>query len=513
MTAPVAAVAVHPARLVAVARWDVFLVRTAVLALAAVAARLPVWQQRLSALGRSLQEPDCWTGPAARNAVAAVLEISTVASAVDGAIAESLASLQRLVGEADAAQELAAAALRAGLPPDLDASVATHARLTQTMEQLVPGVAEPRPDAAFAVALAALEHAALVLSAATAAGEPVRRLGDVGPGRAVTFGGLAAGLAFVGPVLPSPVPVHGSPTEVAAWWASLSLPDQMDVVRASPAAIGTLDGLPAWARDRANRLVLARALRNPTTPTRIESVAREVSTRIATAEADGRQVQLHLLDLAGDRAVLALGDLDTADAVAVLVPGVGNSPGDDLGALIGDASDVGAAARAAAPGLAVATVVWLGYRPPGFPMMALRAPASRGGSSLAAGLAGLSAAREVSGRPPPRTTVLAHSYGTVVVDEAADVPGRLRADAVVLLGSPGMEDDARSLEVAEVFDADAGTDPVAALGYFGSTTASPDYGSTALPVEFGTGHSDYYDRHRPTLGAIGEVVAGVRTAD
>jgi hypothetical protein len=316
-----------------------------------------------------------------------------------------------------------------------------------------------------------------------------------------------------GPVLLPDVPVLGDPAEVTAWWAALSLGAQLAMVRSYPEAVGTLDGLPAWVRDRANRLVLARALGDPATPPAAAFVAAVVARRIAAEEDRGQQVQLHLLDLAGDRVVLALGDLDTADAVAVLVPGVGNSPGDDLGRLTRDAADVAAAARAAAPGRAVATAVWLGYRPPGFPGMALRTAARNGGSALAAGLAGLSTARAVTGEPPPRTTVVAHSYGTVVADEAADEAGRLAADAVVLLGSPGMEDDAHALEAPEVFDAAALADPVAAFWYFGSGTNAQAFGSTALPVERSMGHSDYYDHDRPTLAAIGEVVAGVRTTE
>jgi hypothetical protein len=212
--------------------------------------------------------------------------------------------------------------------------------------------------------------------------------------------------------------------------------------------------------------------------------------------------------------VLALGDLDTADAVALLVPGVGNSPGDDLGSLTGDAEDVAAAARAAASGLEVATIVWLGYRPPSNPLVAAaRGAARRAGPALARELDGLSAARATAGETEPHTTVLAHSYGTVVVDEAADAPGRLAADTVVLLGSPGMEGDARALEVPEVFDAAAPSDPVGALHYFGNTTDGDAFGATELPVEFWMGHSEYYDPGRPTLAAMGEVVAGVRTAD
>jgi hypothetical protein len=109
--------------------------------------------------------------------------------------------------------------------------------------------------------------------------------------------------------------------------------------------------------------------------------------------------------------------------------------------------------------------------------------------------------------------VLAHSYGTVVVDEAADRPGLLAADAVVLLGSPGISGDAGGLEVAEVYDAAPVADPIAWSGWFGVPPGFAAFGSTGLPVDPWAGHSEYYDADGPTLAAIGEVVAGTREAD
>jgi hypothetical protein len=222
-------------------------------------------------------------------------------------------------------------------------------------------------------------------------------------------------------------------------------------------------------------------------------------------------VQLHLLDLAADRVVLGLGDLDTADAVAVLVPGIHNTPADDLGALVGDARDVARAAGLAVPGSTVATAVWLGYDSPTHPGQILtRRNAVEGGRELADSLAGMRAGRRAVAAADARATVLAHSYGTVVVDEAADVPGVLDADAVVLLGSPGMEEDAAGLEVPEVYDAAAAGDLVVASRWFGTWTGSAAFHSTELPVAPDAGHSDYYDEEGPTLAAVGEVVAGVR---
>src|SRR5207245_2792158 len=83
---------------------------------------------------------------------------------------------------------------------------------------------------------------------------------------------------------------------------------------------------------------------------------------------------------------------------------------------------------AAAPGLAVAAVAWLGYRTPQEPVTILtRGAARRGGAALDQALTGLAAARQALGTPDPRTTVLAHSYGTVVVGRAAAGDGRVAA--------------------------------------------------------------------------------------
>jgi hypothetical protein len=278
--------------------------------------------------------------------------------------------------------------------------------------------------------------------------------------------------------------------------------------------MGRLEGLPAWARDRANRLLLCRALADPATGDDEAATARAVASRIAAEQASGRHVQLHLLDLAGDRVALAIGDLDTADAVALVVPGIFNTAADDLAGLTGDARDLADATRAAGRGTSVAAVVWLGYRTPSnLVQAAFRTSAERGGRALARALDGLAAARRAVATPPPRTTVVAHSYGTYVVDEAADEPGDLAADAVVLLGSPGMEDDAASLEVPEVFDAATPADLISWATPFGDQKTWADtYGSTGLPTDAGQSHSEYFDRDRPTLAAMGEVVAGTRHA-
>jgi hypothetical protein len=485
MTAPLA----DAARLHAVAAWDVPLARRAVAVLAETIDRLLTWRARLEGVGRALAAGDSWSGPAAQSAVAALSDVSAVGSAVGHAFEGSLSAYERLVTEAAFAQELAAQALAAAI--------------------LVPvgdGLPAPAADAALA-------HAALAAAAAECAADALSGLGVRDAFAPADFQDLLTLVPVMGPFQAPGLPSPGPPAAVGAWWAGLSARAQWAAIAMSPAAVGALDGVPSWARDRANRLLLDRALRDPRIPSAAALTARVVARRIAAEEAAGQQVQLHLLDLAGDRVVLALGDLDTADAVALLVPGIGNSPGDDLGGLVSDARRLAAAGRAAAPGTTVATAVWLGYRPPGTLWSAItRTAAWRGGPALAATLAGLAAARTATGTGAPRTTVVAHSYGTVVVDEAADVPGRLAADAVVLLGSPGMEDDAASLEAAAVFDAASDGDVVPRLDWFGDGgTREERYGSTGLPVTSAMGHSDYLDPDYPTLAAVGEVVTGRRT--
>jgi len=468
------------ARLLAVAGWDVPLAGRAVALLAEAVDRLGPWRARLESVGRALAAGDCWSGPAAQSAVAALAEVSAVTSAVGAAVEEALSACRRVVAEADQAQVLALHALAAGGPQS-------------TVD-------------------AALRHAGRAAAAAESAGDALAGLGVRDAFAPADFQDLLTFVPVMGPFQAPAIPPPRPPVEIAEWWAGLSSARQGAAIGAMPAAVGALDGVPAWARDRANRLVLRQALADPATPDGAAATARAVAARIAEEEAAGRRVQLQLLDLPGDRMALAIGDLDAADAVAVVVPGIFNTAADDLVGLTGDAVDLAGATRTASPGMEVAAVVWLGYRTPSnLVQAAFRTNAERGGRALAAALDGLAAARRAVATPAPRTTVVAHSYGTYVVDEAADEPGRLAADAAVLVGSPGMEDDAASLEVPAVFDAATPADPITYATWFGeSKTWERGYGSTELPTDPLEGHSDYFGPDHPTLAAMGEVVAGTR---
>ncbi|MCV2491750.1 alpha/beta hydrolase family protein [Geodermatophilus sp. YIM 151500] len=476
-----------PARLAEVAAWDAAVLPGAVRRLDGVVSRLPAWRYRLEAVGRALESAPVWSGPAAAGAAGAVLRLSDAATAVTAAMCSSLAGFERLVAAAGRAAPLAAEALalEAVTAPALDA---------------VPGAA------AAELTRQALDHAAAADRAADDAADALVAVGVRDGFPPAGYGQLAAEIHPAGPVvLPS---LTATAAEVARWWTGLPAGAQRAVLSAEPRLLGALDGLPGWARDRANRRLLDLALRSPDRDVRAAAVV--VGAAIRSREANGGRVHLHQFDPERGLVALALGDLDTGEAVALLVPGIWTTPEDDLTGLLDDAAAVGAAAAVTAPGLAVVPVAWLGYRTPqGLLAPLFRSAARRGGPALDGALDGLAAARAATGVAPARTTVLAHSYGTVVVDEAADAAGRLAADAVVLLGSPGMEPGgAAGLEVRDVHDAASLADPISWSGWFGDPTWTPGFGSEVLPTRIDTGHTEYYDADHPTLASLGAVVAG-----
>ncbi len=462
-------------RLPAIAAWDVPALAGAVRLLDDVVEALPFWRYRLEAVGRALEGAEVWSGTAARVAATVVLGLSAASTAVTAALERSLEACRRLVREAGTAAGTAQTAL-----------------------------GRPATDpAASALADAALVAAARAAAAADDARAALAVLGV----RDAAAPGSIADLTSRTRSLPLPDPPgHGTPHERAQWWVALSAPTQRALIRTRPEVLGALDGIPAWARDRANRIVLARALAAP----RPSATARAVAAEIDDRERGGTAVQLHLFDEPGQRVALALGDVDTAGSIVLLVPGVATTPDDDLDAVTADVDRVlDAAAELPAAG-ELAGVAWLGYRPPRGPAVLLRSAADRGGPALDGALDGQRAARSAVGLGSARTTVLAHSYGTVVVDAAADASGRLAADALVLLGSPGMQPDRTPLaEVAEVHAASSSADPVTWPSWFGvHPTRGGSYGASVLPVDPGTGHSDYLDRGGATLAAVADVVVG-----
>ncbi|MEV4715087.1 alpha/beta hydrolase [Micromonospora sp. NPDC049374] len=231
--------------------------------------------------------------------------------------------------------------------------------------------------------------------------------------------------------------------------------------------------------------------------------------------AQGRQFLA--FDSHGDgRAVEVLGDLATADRIAVLVPGVGTRLADFDRGLGGvpqrapaeQARALHAALRAADPHARVAVLAWLGYDPPdGVTTAATPAAGRRGADQLGDHL------RTLAGRlPAARITVVGHSYGALVVGLAAmDAPPQVTD--VVTLGGVGVgAEHADQFGPVRVWAAEAPDDWIRrvpqlrlpGLGH-GVRPADDSFGARPLPAA-STGHDGYLLPGGPTLAAVAEVV-------
>ena len=146
-------------------------------------------------------------------------------------------------------------------------------------------------------------------------------------------------------------PRDGSATDIRRWWADLSEAEREAVLVAAPGLIGRLDGLSGTVRSTANRVALARDLvagrwreqHGVLTDAERGALHNSEETEAALSDLQKRGLpsQLYLYDpdaFDGDgKVAIAAGELDDADHVGVLVPGLGN-----------DAADIGTVAERAA---------------------------------------------------------------------------------------------------------------------------------------------------------------------
>lgn len=161
-----------------------------------------------------------------------------------------------------------------------------------------------------------------------------------------------------------------------------------------------------------------------------------------------------------------------------------------------------------------AVVAWLGYRTPTTvsPTSITSARAIEAAPELAR------FSRELTRlRPAARTTLLCHSYGSVVCARAAH---GLRVSGIVLYGSPGTGyRNAAALHTpATVWAGRAGGDWIAGVPHielrlpfadigFGTDPVSPGFGAEPFAAGSG-GHSDYLKSGSEPLRNIARIVAG-----
>jgi Alpha/beta hydrolase len=255
------------------------------------------------------------------------------------------------------------------------------------------------------------------------------------------------------------MPDGDDPEAMRRWWDSLTLAQQVAIMAAHPQRLGNTDGLPAEVRDEANRLVMAddleeleakeaagtltdeeeRALAN------IRKVISNIEDReehIDPITGEHTHTQLYIYEpyaFDGDgRVAIATGNLDEANHVAVMVPGMGTNV-QGMGA--GRSLNVYDESRWAS-GDSVAVLDWVGYDAPSGTSLdnpdiigVVNQDMARAGAELLAeDVEGLRASR---GDDPAHLTVIGNSYGSTTAGIAAG-EFDLDADDLVLTGSPGV---------------------------------------------------------------------------
>jgi hypothetical protein len=292
---------------------------------------------------------------------------------------------------------------------------------------------------------------------------------------------------------------------VSTWWSGLGTADRVRLVREAPVLVGNLDGVPYAVRDQANRAVLTAGLTDPDTDASEQAMLGQVRDALRR-EADGPTKALVTLDTRrAGRAAIALGDLDTAADVTVVVPGMFftvTGQMQDFTATAGNLYDEQATVSpvaAPASGTGIAVVAWMGYRTPDLSNILSLDLAKTGAQRLERTVDGI---REIRDGNQPRLGIVAHSYGSTTALMAL-ASGRMSADSLTVLGSPGSDvRTAAQLSVAagEVFVGGAHLDPVAGSGYFGTDPGSAAFGATNLDLAGGVDPGDVGDAFRRPVG-------------
>ncbi|MET9697057.1 alpha/beta hydrolase [Streptomyces sp. NPDC006529] len=208
------------------------------------------------------------------------------------------------------------------------------------------------------------------------------------------------------------------------------------------------------------------------------------------------------------RAVEVLGDLDTADRIAVLVPG-SDTTLDTYQRFRAGALALQQRLRAEHPRSAV--VAWLGYDTPGTVSTTVLTTdrAEDGARKLAPFLEQL---RRLGGSDA-RLSLLCHSYGSVVCARTGTGP---RVTDMALYGSPGTgADTAAQLPTeARVWAGRGGDDWIAQVPHlriaglgFGTDPVDPAFGARAFDAGAG-GHSDYLRPGTTSLDSLARIVLG-----
>lgn len=339
-------------------------------------------------------------------------------------------------------------------------------------------------------------------------------------------GDTGIALALSGGPDANQIPERGTdPAQIRAWWNRLDPTAREAYLTAYPQRMGWLDGLPVEARHQANRATLdahlsalrRRELFLTGRERQILEGLEQIDRKIRETSLVPGAAPLYLLgiDTAKDgKALVAVGNPDTARHTAVFVPGYTNAI-DDIHEMVGKCQNIQVAADQLTKGQAndVSVVAWMGYDAP----EGLNAPALVGEWRTRAGADDLTPfmrGLHTSNGGDPHLTLIGHSYGSTVVGEAAQRPGGSGADDVIVAGSPGAAGAEHASQLhtdpGHVWAGAAGNDPVSNYGSglsHGPNPAAPEFGANRFHVDT-SGHSNYWTRGSESLINQANIIMG-----
>ncbi|MBT2488191.1 hypothetical protein J7E96_06565 [Streptomyces sp. ISL-96] len=332
-----------------------------------------------------------------------------------------------------------------------------------------------------------------------------------------------------GPQIP-----ENDPKAAATWWDALSPEEQREYTTLYPREIGATDGLPTTVRNDANRTAITQENAylhfaghpsdlypddNPQELRKRMHNMEVLQNRLDEGDAAPKGKELYLLgyDTKGDgRAIIAMGNPDTADHTAVLVPGT-NTEMDSVPGQLNRIEALQDAGTKHSQGGSVATVSWLGYDAPEASATDFNSVGGTGRAEDAAPdlrqfIEGTRASHE---GPPSHTTVVGHSYGSTVVGAAAAGGDGLGADEIVVAGSPGMTVDRASdlqMNPDHVWVGGSSNDGI--IDGFSDLTLGENpmeepFGGHNFEVSNQGDHSAYWDEDSVSLDNQGKIIAGV----
>ncbi|MFI6583382.1 alpha/beta hydrolase [Embleya sp. NPDC050493] len=338
----------------------------------------------------------------------------------------------------------------------------------------------------------------------------------------------------------------GDPVAAAKWWAGLNPSEQAMYLAGYPAVLGAMDGLPTEVRDRANRVALAetkvallaelaaaRAKRDAagrTDDAKWRFRVTALKERLAAIEGleatlrSGDDLYLMGFSAKDDgRAIVAIGNPDKAAHTAVYVPGTGAGLA-RIGADVSRMRSLWLATQQINDPGEVSTITWVGYDAPDTLTHAMSTSyADDAAPAFVKFLRGIGVSQGIDSNN--HVTVIGHSYGSVVLGQAAHQSGGLVAKDIIVAGSPGMH-VTRATDLnchpRHVWVAAAENDIVTGMGSGAHAPAvddgrrprrvTPDdseFGANRFTTDGANGHSEYWSsRHSASLDNQAAIVSG-----